>query len=174
MDNVPETPEKSHPQPKDFVQDNFFEKGHWWLKIRQVLFNLAFLAVLVVPIVILFNSLQAGHLWKSFYHWTYTDGFELTDYLNSAILLAFVVILVCSLAFLYRNNYREQNVYPKKKTYDAEKLAERKAILDKMYTERFGDLKSRESARYYAVDGEKNLPDRMIEDLFKENGVEIR
>ena len=88
--------------------------------------------------------------------------------------MAFVIILVCSLAFLFRNNYREQNVYPKKKTYDAKKLEERKAILDKMYSERFGDLKSRETVRYYAVDGEKNLPDRMIEDLFKENGVEIR
>ncbi|MDN5468707.1 MAG: hypothetical protein L0F89_07790, partial [Lactococcus raffinolactis] len=91
-----------------------------------------------------------------------------------AILLAFVVILVFSLAFLYRNNYREQNVYPNKKTYDEKKLAERKEILDKMYTERFGDHQSRETVRYYAVDGEKNLPDRMIEDLFKENGVEIR
>lgn len=62
-----------------------------------------------------------------------------------------------SLAFLYRNNYREQNVYPNKKTYDVKKLEERKVILDKMYTERFGDLKTRETVRYYAVDGEKKL-----------------
>ena len=139
-----------------------------------MLFNFFFLAVLVVPIVILFNSLSSGRLINSFHYWTWADGFDLTDYLNSAILLAFVIILVCSLAFLFRNNYREQNVYPKKKTYDAKKLEERKAILDKMYSERFGDLKSRETVRYYAVDGEKNLPDCMIEDLFKENGVEIR
>lgn len=164
----------SHPEAKDFVQDNFFEKGHWWLKIRQVLFNLVFLAVLIVPIVILFNSLTSGQLVKEFYHWTYADGFQLTDYLNSAILLAFVIILVCSLAFLFRNNHREQNVYPKKKTYDATKLAERKVILDKMYTERFGDAEFRENVRYYAVDGDKNLPDRMIEDLFKKDGVEIK
>jgi hypothetical protein len=165
---------KSHPQAKDFVQDDFFEKGHWWLKIRQVLFNLVFLSVLIVPIVILFNSLASGQLWKDFFYWTYTDGFQLTDYLNSAILLTFVLILVCSLAFLYRNNYREQKVYPKKKTYDAKKLSERKAILDKMYTERFGDAEFRETVRYYAVDGEKNLPDHMIEDLFKKDGVEIK
>ena len=174
MNNEPETTGETHPQPKDFVQDNFFEMGHWWLKIRQVLFNLVFLAVLIVPIVILFNSLSSGRLISSFHYWTWADGFDLTDYLNSAILLAFVVILVFSLAFLYRNNYREQNVYPNKKTYDEKKLAERKEILDKMYTERFGDHQSRETVRYYAVDGEKNLPDRMIEDLFKENGVEIR
>ncbi|MGO3298443.1 MAG: hypothetical protein ACTILJ_06610 [Pseudolactococcus laudensis] len=99
MNNDPETSGKTHPQPKDFVQDDFFEKGHWWLKIRQVLFNLVFLAVLVVPIVILFKSLSSGRLISSFHYWTYSDGFDLTDYLNSAILLAFVVILVISLAF---------------------------------------------------------------------------
>ena len=134
MNNEPETTGETHPQPKDFVQDNFFEKGHWWLKIRQVLFNLVFLAVLIVPIVILFNSLSSGRLISSFHYWTWADGFDLTDYLNSAILLAFVVILVFSLAFLYRNNYREQNVYPNKRSFVEKKLAERKEILDKMYT----------------------------------------
>lgn len=164
----------SHPQAKDFVQDNFFEKGHLLLKIRQVLFNLVFLAVLIIPIVILFNSLSKGSLISTLYYWTYSDGFDLTDYLNSAILLAFVVILVFSLGFLYRNNYREQNVYPHKKTYDAQKLAERKAILEDMYAERFGDSEFRENIRYYAVDGEKNIPEHMIEDLFKKNGVDIK
>ena len=48
-------------------------------------------------------------------------------------------------------------MYPNKKTYDVKKLEERKVILDKMYTERFGDLKTRETVRYYAVDGEKKL-----------------
>lgn len=164
----------THPQAKDFVQDNFFEKGFWILKIRQVLFNLVFLTVLIIPIVILFNSLSKGKLISTLYYWTYSDGFDLTDYLNSAILLAFVVILVFSLAFLYRNNYREQNVYPHKKTYDAQKLAERKAILEAMYAERFGDSEFRENIRYYAVDGEKNIPEHMIEDLFKKNGVDIK
>lgn len=159
---------------KNFVQDQFFEKGHPWLKVRQVLVNLIFLAVLVVPVMILFNSLASGQLWTFLHHWTYQDGFALTNYLQSSILLAVVVILVLSLAFLLRNNYREQKVYPKKKTYDEEKLNKRKKILYKMYAERYGDREFRESTKYYAVDGERNIDDHLIEELFKDNGVEIK
>lgn len=46
-----------------------------------MLFNFVFLAVLVVPIVILFNSLSSGRLINSFHYWTWADGFDLTDYL---------------------------------------------------------------------------------------------
>jgi hypothetical protein len=43
-----------------------------------------------------------------------------------------------------------------------------------MYAERFGEKEFRESTKYYAVDGDKNIDDRLIEDLFKDNGVEIK
>ncbi|SJZ90327.1 hypothetical protein SAMN02745116_01794 [Pilibacter termitis] len=164
----------SESEVKDFVQDKFFQKGNWWLKIRQVLVNVAFLAILLLPIMILFNSLTNKQIWKNLYAWTYQDGFELTDYLKSSILLAFVVVLVLSLGFLYRNNYREQNVYPKKKTYDEEMMNRRKEVLNKMYTERFGEQEFRETTKYYAVDGEQNLDDHLVDGLFKEAGVEIK
>jgi hypothetical protein len=166
--------ESSQSDIKNFVQDKFFEKGHLWLKIRQVLINLLFLGVLVIPVMILFNSLANGQLWTFLHHWTYQDGFALTNYLQSFILLAVLVILVLSLAFLLRNNYREQKVYPKKRTYDEELLNKRKEILYEMYAERFGDKEFRESTKYYAVDGEKNIDDHLIEELFKDNGVEIK
>jgi hypothetical protein len=158
----------------NFVQDQFFEKGHWLLKTRQILMNLLFLLVLLVPILILINSLTSGKLWKELHFWSYQDGFELSSYLQSSILYGAVAILVGSLAFLYRNNHREQKVYPKKRTYDSKKLASRKKILNKMYTERFGNKKLRETAKYYVVEGEQNLPDHMISNLFKEGGVEIK
>jgi hypothetical protein len=164
----------SQTQAHDFVQDKFFQKGNWWLKIRQVGVNLLFLAVLVLPILILFNSVSSRRIWTMLYHWTWRDGFQLTNYLESSILLAIVIVLVCSLGFLFRNNYRERHVYPKRKTYDEEKLKIRKAILNEMYTERFGDSAFRESTKYYAVDGEQNLEDHLVEALFKKGGVEIR
>ncbi|GAB2026567.1 hypothetical protein [Lactovum odontotermitis] len=159
---------------KDFVQDKFFEKGNLKLKITEILLNLLFLAVLIIPIFLLFNSLADGSIWRDVYFWTYQDGFELSDYLESAIVLAVVVILVCSLGLLYRNNYREQKVYPHKKTYDVKKLEARKKILNDMQTKRFGEEKFRETARYYVVEPEQNLPDHMISDLFKKAGVEIK
>jgi hypothetical protein len=169
-----EAADMDHAQIHDFVQDDFFKKGHVWLKFRQLALNLVFLAVLVVPVLILFNSLTSGNLIDKLYFWTYSDGFDLTKYLQSAILLAIVFILVCSLAFLFRNNYRQQKVLPTRPTYDAEKMAERKAVLEKMYSERFGPQEMRERAKYYEVEGEQNIPDDMIHKLFKDGGVEIK
>jgi ABC-type multidrug transport system fused ATPase/permease subunit len=159
---------------KDFVRDQFFEEGHVWLKARQIFMNLIFLTILVVPVLILFNSLTSGEIWEFLHYWTYQDGFALTDYLESSILLAVIIVLVLSLAFLLWNNYREQKVYPEKKTYDEKRLNKRKEILYGMYAERFGEKEFRESTKYYAVDGDKNIDDRLIEDLFKDNGVEIK
>lgn len=166
--------EKKKNFAQSFVQDDFFEKGHWGLKIRQVLINFFFMAILVLPIMILFNSLANGSLWKNLYSWNYQDGFDLSSYLQSSILFAAVVILVLSLAFLFRNNYRGQNVYLKKKTYDEEKLEARKKVLNEMYTTRFGNQEFRETTRYFVVEGEQNLPDKFVSDLFKKNGVEIK
>lgn len=165
--------EKNH-ENMNFVQDSFFEKGNLVLKIRQILINLIFLSVLILPIMILFNSISEKKIWKNFYYWTYQDGFQLTDYLTSSISIGFLVILVFSLGFLFRNNYYELKLYPKKIMYNKEKLEQRKIILNDVYTERFGSQEFRESAKYYAVDGTQNLPDHMISDLFKAGGVDIK
>ncbi|MDI6666371.1 hypothetical protein QMA56_01455 [Leuconostoc falkenbergense] len=159
---------------KNFVQDVFFDKGHWGLKLRQLGINFVFVIVLVLPVLILFNSLKNGKLWQSLYHWQYQDGFDLTKFLQASILIAIVVVLVCSLAFLARNNYREQKIYPNQMTYDVDKLQARKAVMDKLYRSRYGDKNFRESTKYYAVNEEQNIDDHLISDLFKESGVEIK
>lgn len=159
---------------KNFVQDDFLEKGNWGLKLRQLGINFVFVIVLVLPVLILFNSLKNGKLWQSLYHWQYQDGFDLTKFLQASILIAIVVVLVCSLAFLVRNNYREQKIYPNQITYDDDKLQARKAVMDKLYTSRYGDKNFRESTKYYAVNEEQNIDDHLISDLFKESGVEIK
>lgn len=165
---------ESHVTATDFVQDDFFEKGHWWLKIRQVFLNLIFLVVLILPIMILFNSIAEKRIWRFLYFWQYQDGFELSDYLKTFILLAFIFTLVISLFFLFRNNYQEKNIYPKHRTYNEVQLKERKQILESLYTERFGDSEKRQQSKYYAVDGKQNFSDTLIEDLFKQEGVEIK
>ncbi|OQO64490.1 hypothetical protein [Enterococcus faecium] len=159
---------------KNFVRDNFFEKGHLLLKIRQLVLNLIFFVILVLPVMILFNSLANGENWSFVHYWTYKDGFDLTKYLSSAILLAIVLVLVLSLAFLFRNNYQEQHVYPRKKTYDEGILKKRKAVLNELYTERFGDKSFRETTKYYEVDADQNIDDYLIQILFKNSEVEIK
>jgi hypothetical protein len=94
------------------VQDSFFERGNWWLKFRQIILSLFFLIVVILPILILFNSISNKKIWNKLYYWTYQDGFKLTNYLEDFIILAFVAILVCSLGFLFRINRMEQKICP--------------------------------------------------------------
>jgi hypothetical protein len=78
------------------------------------------------------------------------------------------------LAFLVRNNYREQKIYPNQITYNDDKLQARKSVMNELYTSRYGDKSFRESTKYYAVNEEQNIDDHLISDLFKESGVEIK
>ena len=158
---------------KNFVEDRFFEVGNTGLKIRQTVLTLVFLAILALPIIMLVNSLDGEKIWKYLY-WTYRDGFQLVEYLDDSILYIFVIVLVSSLAFLFRNNHLEQKVYPKKKTYDEEKLKKRKEILSNLYTERFGEKEFRETTKYYKVEGSQNLPDHLVKEMFKNGKVEIK
>lgn len=59
-------------------------------------------------------------------------------------------------------------------TYDEDKLQARKAVMNELYTSRYGDKNFRESTKYYAVNEEQNIDDHLISDLFKESGVEIK
>lgn len=156
---------------KDFVKDAFFESGHWLLKIREVAMTLLFWLFLVLPIIVLINSLSDTLHWENFYYWTYADGFELVDFLESSIFLAFLVILLFSIYFLLRNNHYEKHVYPNQKTYDEKELDERKEILEKMYKERFGEKGFRESTKFYTVEAEQNIKIGHVEKLFKDKGV---
>jgi len=156
---------------KDFVQDLFFEKGHLPMKIREVFVTLLYWIFLVLPILILFNSVSPHVIWQELYHWTYRDGFELTRFIELSILVAFLIILAFSIFFLLRNNYFEKHIYPNQLTYDEDELKLKKEILEKMYEERFGDKEFRESAKYYAVEGEQNLENGFVDDLLKKGGT---
>ncbi|MBS7576625.1 MULTISPECIES: hypothetical protein [unclassified Enterococcus] len=173
-ENNPNLKNERSLQTTNFIQDDFFEKGHWWLKFRQVLLNLVFSLFLILPILILFNSISEERIWSAIYFWQYADGFQLSNYLKSFIWIAFTVILVFSLIFLFRNNYQEKYLYPQQMTYDEAKLEKRKRILEQLYSERFGTRDSRYKSKYYVVNSEQNFSDTLITDIFKQEGVAIK
>lgn len=94
--------------------------------------------------------------------------------MNEIILYLFVIVLVVSLALVWRNNILEQKVYPQKVTYNVQKLNQRKEIMERMYETRFGAKSFREATRYYVVEREQNLPNQLVPDLFKAGKVEIK
>lgn len=165
--------QQSEQQVKNFVQDQFFETGHWWLKTRQIIVNVCFLAFLVFPIGIFITFLTNHHVWH-YLRWNYETSFSLTRHLNEIILYLFVIVLVASLALVWRNNILEQKVYPQKATFNVQKMNQRKEIMERMYETRFGAKSFREATRYYVVEREQNLPNQLVPDLFKAGKVEIK
>ncbi|MCI1642339.1 MAG: hypothetical protein LKI58_09260 [Actinomyces sp.] len=156
-----------------FVHDAFYERGHLWLKVRQTLVALVFWFVLLAPIVVLINSVSREESWEGIYRWTYADGYELVRFLVIAIAVIIVVVLGFSVYLLLRNNHREKKVYPSRTTYDAEGLARRRAILEAMYSERFGSDDARHGTRYYVVAPEQNLDTGYIRDLFRQGHTDV-
>lgn len=152
---------------KSFVQDAYYERGHWGIKVRESAVTILIWVFLVFPILVLINSVSRQVVWEGIYHWEYVDGLYLSSFLQRAILIIFVVVLAFSIYLLLRNNHREKHVYPQRKTYDEEGLARRKAALEQMYAERFGDDGLRHSTRYYVVAPEQNLPTHFVSDLFE-------
>ncbi|QAY69880.1 hypothetical protein [Xylanimonas protaetiae] len=159
--------QQEHGAAKTFVEDRYFARGHGRLKVRETLMILVLWVVLLYPVAVLANSVAPdAPIWSALYHGAYEDGEELVRFLARAVaIVVVVVVLLSSTALLLRNNHRERKVYPERTTYDAAGAARRKAALEAMYHDRFGDEDFRRSARYYAVAPEQNLPTGFVHEL---------
>lgn len=153
---------------KDFVKDEYFEKGHLLLKIRETLTALALWVLLLIPLAVLINSVAPQPLWNNVYHWSYSDGLAWNHELFLAVIFALAFFAITCTLLLVRNNYRYTHVFPKKKTYDEAKLAQKTQILNEKYSQRFGDIDFRHNTAYYSVIPEKNLETNQIHDWFEE------
>ncbi|MFC4652959.1 hypothetical protein ACFO26_08565 [Lactococcus nasutitermitis] len=156
---------------KDFTQDEFFELGHHKLKAVQIISTLFMWLILLAPLLVLLNSLGKKKIWSIIYQWHTHATTIFTHFLENFIGVTFIVIALICLLLLLRNNHLEQKVYATKKTYDEEKLEKREEILEELYQERFGEEKFRATSSYYVVASEQNLPDTLVQDIFKERGL---
>jgi len=158
---------------KNFVQDKFYSKGNPLLKFREILTTLILWFLLIAPIFVLFNSLATGNIWDDVYFWTYEDGFKLAQFIETSIIVGFILVLLISIILLVRNNHYVTKVLTKQKTYDVEGLDKRKACLEKIYEDRFGSQAFRESVRYYIVEPEQNFENHFVRDTFKKEGCDF-
>ncbi|QPS71502.1 hypothetical protein [Lactococcus garvieae] len=154
----------------DFVQDKFFGRGNFLLKLRQTLVTLVFWVMIILPLLTLINSVSEYQIWKNVYRWDWTDGVPLARDLSIMIVLSLLVFIFIGGLFLMRNNHNLKKVYPEKKTYDVERAAARCALLEAAYTERFGSREFRENIDYYSVIPEKNMDTGFAHQLFNSGG----
>lgn len=156
-----------------FVQDEFYEKGHPGFKIKELLIALSLWSILIIPMLVIINSVGPEPLISWIYHWNYAEGRMFMQWLIWVLIGGFGFMTIFSLIFLWRNNHYVTKVFYKRKMYDEQQKNKRIEVLESFYTARFGTKAERELTRSYTVDPEQNIPNDMIEKLFDENGCPI-
>ncbi|MCL2114399.1 MAG: hypothetical protein FWH31_10730 [Streptococcaceae bacterium] len=154
----------------ELIEDRYFEKGNWSLKIRQSLAALFSWIILIYPILVAVNSSTSKPFWDFIFHWSFAEGRVFEHIVFSVLLKGGIGVILISTMFLIHNNYMEEHVFAKKKLYNEFQAENRTKVLNEIYTARFGKQEFRESIQYYIVASEQNLPDHLIEDEFKKKG----
>ncbi|MFS0953665.1 hypothetical protein ACFC37_02990 [Enterococcus durans] len=91
--------------------------------------------------------------------------------LTRDIFLFFLIFSIIGFFLTIKNNHLIENHYKKKVMYDEISAKKKGELLEKLYTERFGEKTLRESSSYLTISPEKNIDDDEIFEYFKENGV---
>jgi len=157
-----------------FVQDLFFEKNNWGLKIREVIVPTILWLGFFYSQATIINSYTPKFDIPFVYKWSSAESKLFTNYVSGALIISFWIILIVSVYLLLRNNYREKIYFEKYKLYDEEKMLQRADALDEFYEKRFGDLETRQAAKFYSVKPEQNFQNGEVEALFQEKGLEIK
>lgn len=154
---------------KDFVRDNYFEKGHLFTKIYITVAVIIGWIAVVIPIYWTLSSTIFRNVMKPV--WDYEEGRRMVSQLNLFFAIAFVVLLIGAIGFTLYNNYKIKNRCSKEIVYDTEQLRTRMHVYDDLMTERFGNSQIRENTRYYVVPAEKNLATDELKKAYKKAGV---
>ncbi|AKP66644.1 hypothetical protein [Companilactobacillus ginsenosidimutans] len=163
-----QTEDESIEDLEKYSHDAFFEKGHFWLKARQILITLISWIFVVVPIWWTFSATIFVN--KNFMKtvWSYAEGREIFYSYGKFFIIAFIVLAVITVLFtLHNNHYTKQHV-KKITNYDEKRLLSRRNAIKDFYTEEFGEPEIRRNeVRYYSVTPEQNLEVDTIDKIYK-------
>lgn len=158
---------------EQFIEDEFFEKGHVGLKIRQVLITILAWIGFFLPFLLVLFPILFWHNWAIVF-----DVFDLAirifKIMDDFLYIALPLILIYLILLTFKNNRRYKKVLQKEITYDEETLEIRKEVVEAFMTERFGDKAFRQSQKFVSIPEEKNLSDTCIRDLYKDSGVDLK
>lgn len=150
------TKHPSH-QPNLYT-DDFYQPGHWLLKIRQSCFGLLGWGVTAIPLIMAYLIMTRttitimGHPIR-----LNVDPFT-TSYLAIILLFCFGVAGVVSLTLVLIQNRKRNRIVEQWPTYDPLKAKHHEEVLEQYISNRFGDQSYRQSIRHYTVQPEQNLP----------------
>lgn len=140
-------------------QDEYFEHGHWLLKIWQTLIMLLSWVALFIPIIVTIGSYLAHrtHGRRGFAFWRYAEGFRELDFLAIFLSFAAGVIAVFCLAMSYIQWQRSRGLVDTWPMFNLVQNQQKSRRAEKFMTKRFGNQQFRQSQRFYTVQPDQNL-----------------
>lgn len=111
---------KKQKNKQQLYTDEYFEKGHWLLKIRQTLMSLIGWLAVIIPIVITVTSFWASFNPKIPHIWSYPEGILEIKFIGVILLFAFVMSGIFSISMTIIQNRKRQRLvqqWPTFKSY---------------------------------------------------------
>lgn len=162
---------KKQRNKQQLYTDEYFEKGHWLLKIRQTLMSLIGWLAVIIPIVITVTSFWASFNPKVPHIWSYPEGILEIKFIGVILLFAFVMSGIFSISMTIIQNRKRQRLVQQWPTFNPINQKKRENTIDIFIDKRFGNKEFRENVRTYNVQPEQNLDTDEIHKLYDEHHI---
>lgn len=153
--------------PDSNYRDQYFQRGHWLLKIRQTLVALLCWILLFIPILVTTATYWAylTHGKRGHFFWHYAEGFQELNFLVVFLTFAVAMTAVFCLTVAYVQIQRSRGLVDKWPMYDLLKNQREGQAAEAFMADRFGDPATRHSAKHYTVHPEQNLANNQLKQV---------
>lgn len=150
--------------------DHFFEKGHWWLKIRTVILTIIAWLAVFIPIYWTLTSTVFRKQKGVEPVWQYQEGIDSFYFLLKVFALFFIGATIFTVIMTLRSNRQIKDRYSQEFTYDFDSMLKKRHRLDQFYTARFGPTEVRTNIKTYSVSEEQNISKEDLQKVLGEEG----
>lgn len=159
--------ETERPRQQLFT-DEYFEKGHWLLKIRQTLVAILGWICVLVPVAVTLISYFGVETHRFRPVWRYAEGIFEVKFLAVVLLFLAAVALIYTVTMTIIQVRRRDRIVEQWPTFNPIDQKARKTELEKFMDKRFGDPQFRQNVRNYHVTPDKNLDTDQFQKLFEQ------
>ncbi|NLR12891.1 hypothetical protein HEQ45_10660 [Lactobacillus sp. ZJLC29-4] len=156
---------------QQLYSDDYFEKGHWGLKIWQTLVGLFVWVCVIVPIVTTVLSFWAAYHPQVLHLWSYNEGIFEIKFIGIILLFSFAVVSLFAVGMTIIQNRKRDRVVEQWPTFNPINQRKREDQLEKFMDDRFGNREFREHVRHYQVKPEQNLDTDQIHQLYEQHDL---
>ncbi|WP_155286600.1 hypothetical protein [Lacticaseibacillus zhaodongensis] len=153
-------------QHQQLFTDEYFDKGHWLLKIWQTLVAILSWVCVFIPVAVTVISYIGTTTGRFKPLWSYGEGIFEIKFLAVVLLFLAAVAFIYTVAMTIIQVRRRDRLVEQWPTFNPIDQKVRKTELEKFMDQRFGEPEFRENVRNYSVPPEKNLDTDQFQKLF--------